>query len=215
MSFGGFVLKEFIIKHRQLIFNIYLAINFTGWAGYNLYQSIVKGNLDYVEISFTAQTVLMIILILIRWEHRGIDKNILNQTVALIAFLSGAAFIGQPASGGPIAKTVSGIIVFIANVIGIITMLNLGRSFGIIIAVRKIKTAGLYSIVRHPMYGMDILLRIGFVISHLNWFTSLVFIISTALYVYRAILEERFLALQPEYQEYIKQVKYRFIPYVF
>ena len=215
MSIEDFVLKEFLKKHRQHIFNIYLAINFTGWAGYNLYQSIITGNLDYVEISFTAQTLLMIILILIRWEHRGIDKNILNQTVALIAFFSGAAFMGQPDSGGPIAKSISGIIVFIANVIGIITMLNLGRSFGIIIAVRKIKTGGLYSVVRHPMYGMDILLRIGFIISHLNWFTSHVFLISTALYVYRAILEEKFLVVRPEYREYMRQVKYRFIPYVF
>ena len=208
-------MKEFIIKHRQLIFNIYLAINFTGWAGYNLYKSVDTGNLNYVEISFTIQNILLITLILIRWEHKGIDKSIINQTVALIAFLSGAAFMGQPASGGPIAMAGSKIIIFLANVFGIITMLNLGRSFGILIAIRKIKTGGLYAIVRHPMYGTDILLRIGFIISHLNWFTSIVFIISTSLYVYRAILEERFLVLQPGYKEYMEKVKYRFIPFIF
>jgi protein-S-isoprenylcysteine O-methyltransferase Ste14 len=208
-------LKEFIIKHRQLIFNIYLAINFAGWAGYNLYKSITTDNLDYVEISFTIQNLLLITLILIRWEHKGIDKSIINQTVALIAFLSGAAFMGQPASGGPIAMASSKLIVFLANVFGIITMLNLGRSFGILIAFRKVKTHGLYAFVRHPMYGTDILLRIGFIISHLNWFTSIVFIISTSLYVYRARLEERFLVVQPEYQEYMKEVKYRFIPYIY
>ena len=208
-------MKEFIIKHRQLIFNIYLALIFTGWAGYNLYKSITAEKLNYVETSFTIQNVLLITLILIRWEHKGVDKNIINQTVALIAFLSGAAFMGQPASGGPIAMAGSNIIIFIANVFGIIIMLNLGRSFGILIAFRKIKTGGFYSIVRHPMYGTDILLRIGFIISHLNWFTSIVFIISTSLYVYRAILEERFLGLQPGYQEYMSKVKYRFIPYIY
>lgn len=209
------MLQDFIIKHRQLIFNIYLAICFTGWAGYNLYNSINTGTLDYVEISFTLQNILFITLILIRWEYKGVDKSIINQSIALIAFLSGAAFMGQPESGGAIVKVGSSIIIFIANLFGIITMLNLGRSFGILIAFRKIQTGGLYAIVRHPMYGTDILLRIGFIISHLNWFTSIVFVISTSLYVFRAILEERFLALQPEYRDYMQQVKYRFIPLIF
>ena len=164
---------------------------------------------------FTLQNILLITLILVRWEHKGIDKSILNQSVAFIAFLSGAAFMGQPASGGPMAMSVSRFVVFLANILGIITMLNLGRSFGIMIAFRRVKTGGLYSLVRHPMYGTDILLRIGFIISHLNWFTGAVFIVSTSLYVYRAILEERFLVLQPGYQQYMKKVKYRFIPFIF
>ena len=208
-------MKEFIKKHRPLIFDIFIAINFTGWAGFNLYRTIATGNLDYVEIAFTVQNILLVTLILLRWQHQGIDKSIVNQAVALIAFCSGAAFMGQPVSGGPMAVTSSKLVIFIANVLGIITMLNLGRSFGIMIAFRKVKTGGLYSIVRHPMYGTDILLRIGFIISHLNWFTSTIFIISTSLYVYRAILEERFLVLQPEYQEYMEKVKYRFIPFIF
>lgn len=208
-------MKELLKKHRQLIFDIYIAINFTGWAGYNLYKSITEGNLDFVEISFTIQNILLVSLILIRWQHQGIDKSIFNQAVALIAFCSGAAFMGQTATGGTMIISSSRVIVFIANILGIITMLNLGRSFGIMIAFRKVKTDGLYSIVRHPMYGTDILLRIGFIISHLNLFTSAVFILSTLLYVYRAILEERFLILQPEYQDYMMKVKYRFIPYIF
>jgi len=210
-----FILKELIIKHRQLLFDIYIAINFTGWAGYNLYKTIAEGNLDYVEIAFTVQNLLLVTLILIRWQHRGIDKSIVNQVVAIIAFCSGAAFMGQPTSGEEIAIVSSKIVVFMANLLGIITMLNLGRSFGILIALRKVKTAGLYSIVRHPMYGTDILLRTGFIISHFNCFTSSVFAISTSLYVYRAILEERFLIKNKDYQEYMREVKYRFIPYIY
>ena len=204
-----------IKKHRQMIFNVYLAINFTAWAGYNLYKSISAGTFDYVEISFTLQNIFLITLILVRWEHKGVDKNIVNQTVALIAFLSGAAFMGQPVSGGPVAMNISRIIIFFANMLGLITMLNLGRSFGILIAFRKVKKGGLYSIVRHPMYGTDILLRVGFVISHINWYTAIIFIISTSLYVYRAWLEEQFLMRQAEYQAYTKIVKYRFIPYIY
>ena len=94
-------------------------------------------------------------------------------------------------------------------------LLNLGRSFGILIAYREVKSRGLYGIIRHPMYATDILLRIGFTINHCTPFTVIAFIASTGCYVYRAILEERFLIQQPEYREYMHRVKYRFIPFVF
>jgi protein-S-isoprenylcysteine O-methyltransferase Ste14 len=99
-------------------------------------------------------------------------------------------------------------------VLGVATLLNLGRSFGILIAFRGLKSDGLYRMVRHPMYATDILLRIGFLINHTNLFTVIVFIISTGCYVYRAILEERFLIRTPGYREYMQRVKYRFIPFV-
>jgi protein-S-isoprenylcysteine O-methyltransferase Ste14 len=64
------------------------------------------------------------------------------------------------------------------------------------------------------MYATDMLLRVGFLISHFNLFTVIVFIVSTGCYVYRAILEERFLMRQLEYRDYMKRVRYRFIPFV-
>ena len=93
--------------------------------------------------------------------------------------------------------------------------LELGRSFGILIALRTVKTNGLYSLVRHPMYGTDILLRIGFVVGHFNLFTIFLFVISTGAYIARAMLEEQFLLQDEAYQEYVRRVKYRFIPFVF
>jgi protein-S-isoprenylcysteine O-methyltransferase Ste14 len=122
--------------------------------------------------------------------------------------------MGQPATGSLVAKQISQVVIFCANVLGVATLLNLGRSFGILIAFRELKSYGLYGRVRHPMYATDILLRIGFLINHFNLFTVLVFIISTGCYVYRAILEERFLIQQPEYREYMNRVRYRFIPFV-
>ncbi|MGE5838812.1 MAG: methyltransferase family protein [Deltaproteobacteria bacterium] len=201
-------------KHRHLILNIYLFLNFAGWGIWQTYQYYVKGTLGYVEISFTIQSLLVGVIILIRKPHQAFHKNLLHQAIAIIAFCSGAAFMGQPATGPQVVKQISQVVIFCANVLGVVTLLNLGRSFGILIAFRELKSQGLYGLVRHPMYGTDILLRIGFLISHFNLFTLFVFIISAACYVYRAILEERFLIQQPEYREYMKQVRYRFIPFV-
>ena len=65
------------------------------------------------------------------------------------------------------------------------------------------------------MYGTDILLRIGYIVSHFTTFSIVVFIISTSCYVYRALSEEKFLSTQSNYGEYMKKVKYRFIPLIF
>lgn len=202
-------------KYRSLILNIYLFLNFAGWGIWQTYQYHLRGTLGYVEISFTIQSLVVAVIFLMRKPHRVFHKNVLHQAIAIIAFCSGAAFIGQPARGPLVAKQISQVVIFFANVLGVATLFNLGRSFGILIAFRELKSHGLYGRVRHPMYATDILLRIGFLINHLSLFTVLVFIISTGCYVYRALLEERFLIHQPEYREYMKRVRYRFIPFVF
>jgi protein-S-isoprenylcysteine O-methyltransferase Ste14 len=208
-------LKEFLKKHRSLILNIYLSLNFAGWGLWQTYQYYLKGTLGYVEISFTVQSLVVAVIFLIRKPHQMVHTNLLHQAVAMIAFCSGAAFMGQPVTGNPLAKHISQVVILCANVLGVAALLNLGRSFGILIAFRGLKSRGLYRTVRHPMYATDILLRIGFLISHTNLFTVVVFIASTGCYVYRALLEEWFLIQRPEYREYMQRVKYRFIPFVF
>jgi len=202
-------------KHRSLILNIYLSLNFAGWGLWQTYQYYLKGTLGYVEISFTVQSLVVAVIFLIRKPHQMVHTNLLHQAVAMIAFCSGAAFMGQPVTGNPLAKHISQVVILCANVLGVAALLNLGRSFGILIAFRGLKSRGLYRTVRHPMYATDILLRIGFLISHTNLFTVVVFIASTGCYVYRALLEEWFLIQRPEYREYMQRVKYRFIPFVF
>lgn len=200
--------------HWQMLLNIYLFINIGGWVAWRTYETWAKGAMGYVEAAFTMQSVLFLTLILSRRPHRAVDRNVFHQAVALVAFFSGMAFLGQTSTGGVGAQTASQAVILVAHVLGALCLLNLGRSFGILIALRDIRTQGVYGLVRHPMYVTDILLRVGFLISHLNWLTSTLFVVSSACYVYRAILEERFLGRTSEYQEYMRRVKYRFIPFV-
>lgn len=208
-------IKNYFIQHCQTLINGYLFLNILGfclWQGYKIYQA---GSLNYNETAFMAQNLVLAAVVLIRKNHIGIDRSIKNQAVALAAFFSGVLFMGQAASPEPLLVRASNMVVFGANVLGLFTLLNLGRSFGILIALRQVKTRGLYGVVRHPMYATDILLRIGFLISHFNLFTGLVFVLSTGCYVYRAVLEERFLSQDPAYREYMQKVRYRFVPFVF
>ncbi|MFC1479427.1 methyltransferase family protein [Planctomycetota bacterium] len=208
-------MKAFLKKNIQTIINVYLFLHIGIWIGWQVYTSWKKGDLGYVEAAFAVQSTVMITMILFRRHHTAIEKKVFSQIVALTAFFSGLFFVGQPSTGNHIVLTAATIVTVTANILAIGCLFNLGRSFGILIALRKVKTKGLYGIVRHPMYGTDILLRIGFVVSHFNWFTVAVFAGSTGCYLYRAVLEEKFLSKKPEYREYMQHVKYRFIPGVF
>ena len=77
---------------------------------------------------------------------------------------------------------------------------------------RGIVSRGPYRFVRHPAYTSKVIawwvmtlpfLSLSLVIAALAW---------TAIYIARAITEERHLSLDPDYKEYSKKVKWRFIP---
>jgi protein-S-isoprenylcysteine O-methyltransferase Ste14 len=90
---------------------------------------------------------------------------------------------------------------------------------------RGIIRTGPYSIVRHPAYaaknfgwwcvGFPAAIWVGFSNSWeegLLYIAGLIFI--TTIYWARAMTEERHLSMDPDYQEYCRQVPYRFIPRV-
>jgi len=205
-------MRSFLRAHWQTLFNVYLFINFAGWFAWQIYLKWAAGGLDYVEIAFAVHSAAFVTVVLVRKHHKAIERNIFKQMLAGVAFYSGALFIGQPSSGGPIALHVSQVLIFAANVLAVLCLANLGRNFGILIAYRGVESHGLYAMVRHPMYATDILLRAGYLVSHFNWTIGSVLVISSACYIYRALLEERFLSKQPEYRDYMEKVRYRFIP---
>ncbi|MFC1851988.1 methyltransferase family protein [candidate division CSSED10-310 bacterium] len=65
------------------------------------------------------------------------------------------------------------------------------------------------------MFTIDILWRVGFILSNPSPLNFCILTISIAAYVWRALFEEKFLQNYAEYRDYMQQVKYRFIPGLF
>lgn len=80
---------------------------------------------------------------------------------------------------------------------------------------RGIVTTGVYAYVRHPAY----------IAKNLAWWIGTLPVLSlpailsmscwTLIYFLRAITEERHLIQDPDYREYCKKVRYRFIPHIY
>jgi protein-S-isoprenylcysteine O-methyltransferase Ste14 len=80
---------------------------------------------------------------------------------------------------------------------------------------QRVVSSGPYHVVRHPMYATAIIFLVGTTLLLGSWYgliPALVLIVGIA---FRAVQEERTLRAElPGYGEYMAQVKYRLIPYV-
>lgn len=208
-------LWQWLAANRAWLVNVYLFANILGVTLWQALEPWRSGRFGAAAGIFVAQNLVLAGVVLMRCDHRAVDMRAGHQLVALAAFFSGAFMAGQAPSEGATLQTVALIVSVAANLLGIATLLNLGRSFGILIACREIRTGGLYAIIRHPMYLSDILLRIGFVLGHRTPAAVALMLLSVGLYVWRARLEEQFLIGQPGYREYMQKVRYRLLPGVF
>lgn len=80
---------------------------------------------------------------------------------------------------------------------------------------RGIVTRGPYSIIRHPAYISKNLVWWITLLPALSFIGILSMAIWSTIYHLRAITEERHLGKDPKYQEYCKQVRYRYIPKIY
>ena len=74
---------------------------------------------------------------------------------------------------------------------------------------------GLYSIVRHPMYSVTLLLFLSMPIVLGSLYAFLIFLVYPFLIAKRIRSEEKLLEAElPGYKEYLQKVKYRLIPFI-
>jgi len=114
-----------------------------------------------------------------------------------------------------IAKAVSQAMQGVGVTLIFISLTELGRSFGLIPANRGIKTHGLYSWVRHPLYAGEMVFYLGFVLGNATVFNLVVFVCIGLGLNLRAAAEERLLKKDESYAEYFNRVRFRFIPGVY
>ncbi len=170
-----------------------------------------------------------------RWlenRARSIDLTVIGWCVCLFCYEPLNNYTGSALPFGPLLVTTNVqtlivptfgfllVVKFIESLllaIHIFVDVSLGPSVANI-TLRKLQTRGPYALVRHP--GTTTKLIFWFAISACYaGFWSLPYLLGFlgwgALYVGRALTEERHLRQFPEYRDYMNQVRYRFIPGVY
>src|SRR5947208_10407114 len=116
-------------------------------------------------------------------------------------------------SPGHVAWPATGLVlVTLAAGLSLVSLLAIGRLFGVRPALRGLATSGPYRFVRHPMYLSYVVADIGYNLQEWNSVTLLLVLAGWASLVYRIHAEERVLSQHAEWPAYVVLVRYRLFP---
>jgi protein-S-isoprenylcysteine O-methyltransferase Ste14 len=108
--------------------------------------------------------------------------------------------------------TVGLVLVALAAGLSLVSLLTIGRLFGIRPALRGLATSGPYRFIRHPIYLSYVIADIGYNLQEWNSVTLLLVLVGWASLVYRIYAEERVLSQHAEWPAYVTLVRYRLFP---
>ncbi len=104
-------------------------------------------------------------------------------------------------------RVISTILVVVGTILSIICIRQLGRSFSIMATARELVTDGPYKIIRHPLYGAEVITIVGVAIGHWSPWAALLGVVWLGLQIRRAQNEERVLRdCFPAYADYARRV---------
>ena len=116
-------------------------------------------------------------------------------------------------SPGYVVSPAAGLVlVTFAAGLSLVSLLTMGRLFGIRPALRGLATRGPYRVVRHPMYLSYVIADIGYNLQEWSSVTLLLVLVGWASLIYRIHAEERVLSRHPEWPAYVVLVRYRLFP---
>jgi protein-S-isoprenylcysteine O-methyltransferase Ste14 len=99
--------------------------------------------------------------------------------------------------------------------VSLTALFSLNKSFGLVAANRGVKSGGMYSVVRHPIYAGYFVSFAAFVCQNATFSNVAVYVLFVILEVLRVIAEERVLGKDDAYVRYARQTRWRLVPYVY
>jgi protein-S-isoprenylcysteine O-methyltransferase Ste14 len=221
--------RKFISPAARLRFigsNILIGVLFAFFAFAAFLSWRSTGHIQSLVLAF--QELLIVGLAITRHHSIAESRSAWDWIVALLGTAAPLLQRPTPPVGGdtvsvfqqalvasPVLESIGLAFQIVSTILATVAVISLGRSFGIVAANRGVRTSGLYRFVRHPLYGSYMVSYLGFLLGNLSiWNVALIAITVLCQYA-RAVAEERILLQDPVYQAYARQVRYRFIPYIF
>jgi len=201
---------ESFLKSRNFSFLLCL---FWGYFTFIHTQALLK-RFDFTELLWLIYNVTISFLFLIRVSPSVVSMNPTHWVIALITSFSGF-FFRVGADSKPNLLLAAEVIIVLAILLGIVAAIILARSYDFLPALRHVKTKCVYQIIRHPMYASSIIIKLGYILKNPSVYNLALLVAVIILYDRRARFEEDIMSHDDSYLEYIKQVKYRFIPGIY
>ena len=180
---------------------------------YVLWGDLHAGPLSIPRLAILFQLSLLIVTLLIRLPPVRVTANPLFWLVAFVASYYGFLTTSFLAGGRPLVpQPVTDGLSILSVVADVSARLSLGRNIGFVPAQRRLVFSGPYRWVRHPIYSALFLAELSVILEGFSWGNLLVSLVFVGLFVIKTLMEESFLRLDPGYERYLREVRYRWIP---
>jgi protein-S-isoprenylcysteine O-methyltransferase Ste14 len=188
------------------------------FSGSNIHSSStpVTALLLCYRILLSAFYIMAIILLLIRTDAKARSERVAPRLAAYLGTLLPLllAYVGG-------SEVSPGLEIFAVGLMtlgisfAVLSLITLGRSFGIEPQVRTLVRRGTYRFIRHPIYVGEMVALVGAVCFSPSLPRAGIVLAMVVIQTYRAVQEERLLEVNiPEYAEY-KKARKRFVPGLF
>ena len=167
-----------------------------------------------VDWIYVVQHVLVLGIALVRRPPERQDRSVRSGVAVAVTYAYPYAQVAYlrwvPGDAGwPAAGLV---VVSLAACLSFLSLLSIGRSFGVRPAARSLVTRGPYRLVRHPMYLSYLLSDVGYNLQEWNAGTVLLTLCGWLSLVYRIKAEEAILSHDPGWVDFKGSVRYRLLP---
>jgi len=162
-----------------------------------------------------AGEALVVVLTVVRRRARLVDRSVAAGVMTTIS-LAGPPLLRATAVPTALAPdALTAVVSAFGLIVVIVGKITLGRSFGVAPANRGIVARGPYLVVRHPIYTGYLITHAGFLLAYPSPRNIGILLITDAALIVRALMEERVLKADAEYQGYCQRVGWHLVPGVF
>jgi protein-S-isoprenylcysteine O-methyltransferase Ste14 len=163
---------------------------------------------------YVLQHVIVLGVALARAQPKARSDSIASSIAVAVAYLYPyAQVIYLRWSPGETAWPQVGLVlVTLAAVLSLVSLVTIGRHFGVRPALRDLVTRGPYKLVRHPMYLSYIVADIGYNLEESNLVTLLLVLVGWISLICRIRIEEKILSNHAGWSTYASFVRYRLVP---
>ena len=157
---------------------------------------------------------LVVVLTVVRRKAMYVDRSVAAGVLTLLS-VAGPPMLRASDVNSMVPDVVTAMVSAIGLGLVVVGKMALGRSFGLVPANRGVVVRGPYTFVRHPIYTGYLITHVAFFIADpIPWNAVVILVADTAL-ILRALMEEKVLSNDVEYQGYCRRVGWHLVPGVF
>jgi protein-S-isoprenylcysteine O-methyltransferase Ste14 len=157
---------------------------------------------------------LVVVLTVVRRKAMYVDRSVAAGVLTLLS-VAGPPMLRASDVTPLVPDVATAMVSAIGLGLVVVGKMALGRSFGLVPANRGVVVRGPYTIVRHPIYTGYLITHVAFFIADPIPWNALVILIADTALILRALMEERVLSADVEYQGYCRRVGWHLVPGVF